>query len=214
MQRALMQVLRIKALALAQLADPDAVNAFQWSKALLSKHHPLGLAAVERFEADSKFFRSFAVALLLLAVILIGPGVDSALAALCALLLLPVLWRYVDQRRKAIQQAYRFVISLGRAQRNRQRQTVRASRRSQPTHAGGAVYRVSGDKAEYLIIQAREDPIRMGPAQGAHRAWRGAARDGGPRSARKRPATGRASGQPSAPIGWVKATRLRSSGST
>ena len=58
-----------------------------------------GLAAVERFEADSKFFRSFAIALLLLAVILtavcrLWPAV------LCALLLLPVLWRYVNQRKR------------------------------------------------------------------------------------------------------------------
>ena len=151
-ERALMQVLRIKAMALAQLADPDAVNAFQWSKALLSKHHPAGLAAVERFEADSKFFRSFAVALLLLAVIL------TALcrlwpAVLCALLLLPVLWRYVNQRKKAIQQAYRFVISLGDLNgTDSDKPFVRPT--DAPTHAGGAVYRVSGDKAEYLIIQA------------------------------------------------------------
>src|SRR5262245_45199781 len=61
------QGLGIKASALAPL-PPETINAFQWSKARLSKDNPSGFAAVQRFEADSKFFRSFVVALAFLAV--------------------------------------------------------------------------------------------------------------------------------------------------
>jgi len=50
---AFVHALRIKSLALAPFSAEPAINAFQWCKAFLSKEHPEGLAAVQRFEADS-----------------------------------------------------------------------------------------------------------------------------------------------------------------
>jgi len=40
---------------LATLQAKDAMNAFQWCKALLNVESPQSLAVVQRFEADSKF---------------------------------------------------------------------------------------------------------------------------------------------------------------
>lgn len=118
---AVREVLKIKARALDGVAADNAINAFQWSKARLSREHPEGLLAVEQFEASSKFFRSFAVVLaaippvtlcqLVLQRLLDGKLLWLQLAA--SILLLPlVLWRYIDQRYKSTEQAYRFIITL------------------------------------------------------------------------------------------------------
>lgn len=61
---AVQQVVKIKVRHLSSLGAANAVNAFQWSKARLTMEQPAALAAVQRFEADSKFFRSFVIALL------------------------------------------------------------------------------------------------------------------------------------------------------
>jgi hypothetical protein len=64
------------------------------------------LRSVERFEADSKFFRSFAVVLLVLPFIWRPLGWPwPPLAAVPAVLVL-ALWRYMEQRLKATNQAY------------------------------------------------------------------------------------------------------------
>lgn len=52
--KALMQAERIKGRALQRIGAADAMNAFQWCKAILSKENPTALVAVQRFEADSK----------------------------------------------------------------------------------------------------------------------------------------------------------------
>jgi len=52
--------------ALAPLQAKDAINAFQWCKALLNVESPQSLAVVQRFEVDSKFFRCFTAVLLIL----------------------------------------------------------------------------------------------------------------------------------------------------
>src|ERR1017187_3979823 len=49
---------RIKEHYLTPLAGRKAVNTFQWAKARLTLEEPEALAVVQRFEADSKFFRS------------------------------------------------------------------------------------------------------------------------------------------------------------
>jgi hypothetical protein len=54
---------RIKEQALSRLRAKKAINTFQWSKAVLSAESPASLSMVQRFEADSKFFRSFVVVL-------------------------------------------------------------------------------------------------------------------------------------------------------
>src|SRR3954453_2617709 len=66
--KTVMQAQRIKARALHHLAAEDAVNAFQWCKARLTKDLPEGSLAVQQFEAASKFFRSLFVVLATLAV--------------------------------------------------------------------------------------------------------------------------------------------------
>jgi hypothetical protein len=55
---------KLKQLALGTLQAKDAINTFQRSKAWLKAESPGRLAVVQRFEADSRFFRCFAVVLL------------------------------------------------------------------------------------------------------------------------------------------------------
>jgi len=165
---AVTQAVRIKARALAALSAQDAVNAYQWCKARLSKEHPPGLVAVQRFEADSKFFRSFAVVLLALALAQFIPALrnpcydqsrqDPLLYAAAALgLLLPALWRYVDQRFKATQQAYWFVITL-EGMANGLAAPARPARADGLTHAGGVVFREQVGALQYLLLQATNNP--------------------------------------------------------
>lgn len=59
---------RIKTEMLKCLGAADSVNTFQWAKVYLAKEHSEGLAVVQRFEADSKFFRSLVVALVVLVI--------------------------------------------------------------------------------------------------------------------------------------------------
>jgi hypothetical protein len=59
---------KIKEKSLGGLQATSAINTFQWSKALLNAESPTSLAVVQRFEADSKFFRSFVIVLLLVLV--------------------------------------------------------------------------------------------------------------------------------------------------
>jgi 8-oxo-dGTP pyrophosphatase MutT (NUDIX family) len=152
---ALTQAIRIKAATLAPLSAGNAINAFQWSKARLSKENPAGFAMVQRFEADSKFFRSFAVALMVLAAVYVARG-DFGAAAFCAVLVVPVLWRYVDQRFAATQQAYWLVITLEASNKDGVRFPAENPRNG-PTHAGGVVYRKVEGETRYLVIQARRN---------------------------------------------------------
>ena len=104
---------KIKQRSLAVVQAKDAINTYQWCKALLNTESPASLTVVQRFEADSKFFRCFAVVLLILLVSwpwhqrwpVIGIPV-------VVILLLLALWRYVEQRHKATNQAYWSVITL------------------------------------------------------------------------------------------------------
>src|SRR5262249_41379634 len=86
---------RIKQLALGPLQAKDSINTFQWSKALLNAESPAALAVVQRFEADSKFFRCFSVVLLLLLAAwpLQHQWPLTGIPVIVVLLLL-ALWRY------------------------------------------------------------------------------------------------------------------------
>jgi len=166
---ALEQVLRIKSRSLSPLSAGDALNAYQWCKAVLSKDHPTGLVAVQRFEADSKFFRSFAV-------LLAGLAVGYALryfwagsapyrlvrAAGCIGLLLPVLCRYADQRFKATQHAYWFTIALENMKAASTLPPL-AHKAGEPTHAGGVVFRECGSVIHYLVVEATDRMLRVLP---------------------------------------------------
>jgi len=146
--------------SLKVVGGADAINTFQWAKALLTIKSPASLATVQRFEADSKFFRSFVVVLMILAG---WWGAHKAWgAAGAALALLPLaLWRFMDQRLKSTNQAYWSVITIA-AQRKSgpvATATVMTAAQSGPeTHAGGVVYRraVWGD-CRYLLVEAKGD---------------------------------------------------------
>ncbi|MDH3445442.1 MAG: NUDIX domain-containing protein, partial [Deltaproteobacteria bacterium] len=197
---ALMYAARIKSLALAPLSAEHAINAFQWCKASLSKEHPEGLAAVQRFEADSKFFRSFAVVLAVLAIFFFIER-RYVIMIVCFALFVPVIWRYMDQRFKATQQAYWFVITLkslkgppaiemaaqrksgalADAVRLAWDTTTRVFRSEQGantlTHAGGVVFRHNGASLEYLLVHASKNSTEwvlpkghIGPGEDAREA--------------------------------------------
>ena len=149
---------RIKQQALGALQAKDAINTFQWSKAWLNAESPASLAVVQRFEADSKFFRCFTVVLLL--VLIAWPWQHHwppAGIPVVLVLLLLALWRYMEQRFKATNQAYWFVITLtakdGKLTFDK---AVRTADR--PTRAGGVVYRMRGGTAEYLLVEVKNDP--------------------------------------------------------
>ena len=149
---------KIKQQALGALQAKDAVNAFQWCKVLLNAESPASLAVVQRFEADSKFFRCFTVVLLLL--LAAWPWQHHwplAGIPVVLVLLLLALWRYMEQRHKATNQAYWSVITLtakdGKVVLDK---TVPAA--AIPTHAGGVVFRTKRGKTQYLLVEATNDP--------------------------------------------------------
>lgn len=151
---------RIKQYALSALQGKDSINTFQWCKALLNLESPQSLAVVQRFEADSKFFRCFTVVLLLL--FIIWPWQDQwpfVGIFVVFILLLLALWRYMEQRLKATNQAYWSVITLT-ARDGRITLEKPALAAGSPTHAGGVVFRVRRGEAWYLLVEAKDDPTQ------------------------------------------------------
>lgn len=151
---------KIKRQALGPIQAQDAVNTFQWSKALLNVESPASLAVVQRFEADSKFFRCFTVVLLLL--LIVWPWQHqwpvAGIPVVLALLLL-ALWRYMEQRYKATNQAYWPVITLI-AKDGKVSFDKLTPKAASPTHAGGVVLRLRGNTAKYLLVEATHDPTQ------------------------------------------------------
>ncbi|HTA42203.1 MAG TPA: NUDIX domain-containing protein [Bryobacteraceae bacterium] len=139
-----------------------AVNTFQWSKAWLTENKPKSLAVVQRFEADSKFFRCFVV------VLLIKIGTWSFrrpwhLTGIAIGLLPLAMWRYMEQRFKATNQAYWSVLTAFASEPGLH-DDVQAARGSAapvvgaPTHAGGIVFRRRKDGVEFLLVEASRNP--------------------------------------------------------
>jgi ADP-ribose pyrophosphatase YjhB (NUDIX family) len=149
---------RIKRQALEPLQAKDAINTFQWSKAWLTTESPAGLAIVHRLEADSKFFRSF-TALLVLVLVSWPWHQHWPLTAIPIVVGLSVLalWRYMEQRFKATNQAYWFVIMLTARADNVSLEAVAVDAAS-PTRAGGVVYRTGRGSTTYLLVDAADDP--------------------------------------------------------
>ncbi len=87
------------------------INAFKWSCAVLLAQQPAMYAAVERFMAASKFFRSMIVVFCLAALIFICQGhiVLSIVAVAFAVI---SLFNYIRQRDKAVEAAYHYVITI------------------------------------------------------------------------------------------------------
>lgn len=149
--RAVARVLDLKARTLAPVGAAEAINAFQWSKARLMADHPDGLAAVQRFEADSKFFRSLVVVLALVVPWALARG-SLLVAGLCGPLGVLALWRYMERRGKATTQAYWHVLTMdaGASQAS-----VRRRAFGEPTHGGGLVFRRGARGVEYLLVRPR-----------------------------------------------------------
>jgi 8-oxo-dGTP pyrophosphatase MutT (NUDIX family) len=147
---AVFQAVRLKARELLPLSANEAINAFQWSKVVLARDHREGLSEVNRLEASSKFFRSFVVVLVFLgALSAVRHSYFNAVLSLIAVV--PAVWRYADQRFKATQQAYWFLLA---------RQAAKGAlppamlREDGLTHAGGVVYKKADNKIEFLLVEA------------------------------------------------------------
>jgi hypothetical protein len=88
----------------------NASNTYQWAKSMLRIEAPTCVDAVDRLEADSKFFRSVSVVLIVVVVILAATAPGQSLIAFVLLAL--SLWRYGERRYKSNQVAYRDVVAL------------------------------------------------------------------------------------------------------
>lgn len=172
--KALRQVLRLKAESLGGAGANSAVNAFQWSKARLALDHPAAIAEVQRFEADSKFFRSLCAILIVMIAwqlvkwvaalafpgSLLGaeePWRPLLFIAAAAFVLIFAFWRYAERRSKAILQAYWFVLTD--FYRGEAASPAAPAPPDGLTHAGGVVLRYRGGRLpEYLRVEAQGAP--------------------------------------------------------
>ena len=145
---ALMRVLRLKAVSFQPYGT--AVNGYQWCRALLSKQHSDGLVAVERYEADSKFFRSFVIGLVIAAPVYWFKDYPTKVALVCLVLIFLALMRYIDQRFKGTEHAYRLVLTLDALNQKPKPTTPKNDGLS---HASGVVYN-GREPVEYLLVQS------------------------------------------------------------
>ena len=142
--RPLRQARHLKEEDLDAVGDGFAINTFQWCKARLALDQPEALTTVQRLEADSKFFRSFTVALAVVLSLRLLHGIEALVAAVAMVL---AFWRYIEQRMKSTQQAYWFILV---GERNR---TPARVFHGGATHAGGLVTRGKGAVRQFLLIR-------------------------------------------------------------
>jgi len=167
---ALDRVVSIKEGYLKRIEAPNAINAFQWCKLRMAKDFPEALVTVNRFEADSKFFRSFCPVLFVFFSKTLYCCITTkshALATESLILLVLVclaLWRYMGQRFKSTQQAYWAILTLEADSQKRQTNADRSDSSNSgehpagPTQVGGVVYREGSKKGvEYLLVEAKEN---------------------------------------------------------
>jgi len=91
----------------------DLINNFQWSEFTLLQTFPAAASKIERYTADSKFFRGLFVILLAL-VVVFGVQTNWNMALACLALALFSLLRYITKREKATQTAYKFIVFLAK----------------------------------------------------------------------------------------------------
>ncbi|WP_293907675.1 hypothetical protein [Phenylobacterium sp.] len=99
--------------------DDIPMNTFAWAKAVLMLHAPGAFNDVQRFEAESKFFRSLVVVLPVVGGLAMIQGVlDGAPglvvgAPIVALVLARLSFhRYAERRHKSTEWAYRYLVTL------------------------------------------------------------------------------------------------------
>jgi hypothetical protein len=113
---AIVAVLELKKECLPDVNEEPVVNAFQWAKARLTIECPAALSEVQRFEADSKFFRSLVVVLLVVAIWVSAKAMlgkpDWVVVSICVALSLLAYACYATRRFKATQHAYWYLLTL------------------------------------------------------------------------------------------------------
>lgn len=174
---------KIKQQALGPLQAKDAIKTFQWSKALLNVENPTSLAVVQRFEADSKFFRCFTVVLLILLVA--WPWQDQWPPAGIPIVLAPLsltLWPYMKQLYKTTDQAYWYVIPPA-AKDGRVAPDTTATEARNHTHASGVLFHLRGPRGRMPARRSDQRSDAMGTARGPRRRRRAAPRNRRARSA-------------------------------
>ena len=153
---------QVKKRLLSPLQADRAVNTFQWCKVWLNVESQPCLQAVQRLEADSKFFRSFVVVLAVVLITWPWHHPDSPLLALgVAALLLLALWRYMEQRWKATNLAYWSVLTLTARQGKLSFPEPGTPPQGNPSHAGGVVMRRHGSRTLYLLVEASDNPSQL-----------------------------------------------------
>ncbi len=159
--QALSKASKIKEQYLGPHDTSSAINAFQWCKTRLTLEHPETLITIQRFEADSKFFRSLVIVLCVL-ILWEASHWPTAISQIVSVILLIValilaFWRFVDQRVKATNQAYWYIITL-EASRIAPLKPPLKPQADGISHAGGVVFRQNGDEVKYLLVQAKNAP--------------------------------------------------------
>jgi hypothetical protein len=109
--RTYLQARKIKETCLGDSSSEPIMNTFQWAKANAQLRYPAALLEVRRHEADSKFFRSLIVVLAVLVFVLISKAAWIA-TLICLPLIMLSFARYAEQRWKAAQRAYEYVIAM------------------------------------------------------------------------------------------------------
>lgn len=90
---------------------PIPMNTFQWAKSVLMIEAPDALADVNRYEADSKFFRSLVVVLALVGIAALA-NAQWIVGTVAVVLAGASFLRYAERRYKSTLWAYHYVIVL------------------------------------------------------------------------------------------------------
>jgi hypothetical protein len=168
---------KIRQQAFGALQARDAINTFQWCKALLNAESPASLVVVQRFETDSKFFRRFTVVLLIL--LATWPRQHQwPLAGIPVVLALHLLalWRCMEQRFKVTNQGLLVRHHAhGKGRQGRLRQDQSRSRQPHPCRRRGVPHACRHGRIPARRSQGRSGP--MGTPQGPRRGRRAAPRN-------------------------------------
>ena len=93
----------------------DAVNVYKWAGAVLRLAHSDALSEIRRLEADSKFFRSFAVVLAGFTAYFAFARQDAGPTVVFAALTGLSCYRYAEQRWKTIELTYQYFMAMRHA---------------------------------------------------------------------------------------------------
>jgi hypothetical protein len=98
-------------LALYKKEKKEIINTYKWSQQYLSMVAPDAVIDIKKFEADSKFFRSLVLALILISIVFFYNR-DPASGTVFLFLAILSLVRYADLRYKSTERAYELVITV------------------------------------------------------------------------------------------------------